>query len=399
MGSRFALFSLLISIGLLQLAAAWGDAPSAPADEQFLLLRNGEVLRGRVSLQADHYVLTLAHGEVRVRVNEVETVCRDLDEAYRYRRSRLVASRADDHLDLAAWCLRQALPGDAARELSAALALDPRNPRIALIDRQLQESLNPPAAEPKVVAAVPTKHLLSTDELDRMVRSLPAGSVESYTTLIQPLLMSNCATAGCHGPGAKGGFALMRAPADRFGNRRVTQRNLQSTLTWLDFQNPAASRLLNAAATAHGAAPGAVFDPQSARFRELVAWVAVVTQRPLETPPEAQPATVNPRGAVANDGSNSSGDLPPTTAANRDPRPLHAARKGLPPVIVNVHPDGSTDDSAAPPSGSAGLNSPSLGSLVPPSSPLTAPVPPLPGSAAIPNSKNPAPVPHDGQGR
>ena len=86
---------------------------------------------------------------------------------------------------------------------------------------------------------------------------------------------------------AKGGYALLRTPADRFGNRRVTQRNLQSTLTWLDFQNPAASRLLNAAATPHGAALGAAFDPQSSRFRQLVAWVAVVTQRPLETPPEA----------------------------------------------------------------------------------------------------------------
>jgi len=395
MSGRYALVSLLVFLGALRLAAAWGDSPSPAADEQLLLLRNGEVLRGRVAQQADHYVLTLPNGEVRIRVSEVETVCQDLDAAYRYRRSKLVVSRPDDHLDLAEWCLRQGLPGDAARELSAALALDPRNPRIALVDRRLQESLAPPAPIVKAAAAAP--HLTS-EELDRMVRSLPAGSVESYTTLIQPLLMSNCATAGCHGPGAKGGFALLRTPADRFGNRRVTQRNLQSTLGWLDFQTPAASRLLAAAGTPHGAAPGAVFDPQSSRFRQLVAWVAVVTQRPLETPPEAQPATVHPGGAFAKDGTNSTGDVPATTAANSNPRPVRATHRGLPPVIVNVHPDGSPDAENGPLA---------VGSLVPPSNPsppANAPAPrrPDPPSTTSPKTtvpKTTARDPADGQSR
>ena len=59
----------------------------------------------------------------------------------------------------------------------------------------------------------------------------------------------------------------------------MTQRNLQSTVQMLDYQNPQQSRLLAAASRPHGTAASAIFDPQTVKFRQLYNWIALVTQR------------------------------------------------------------------------------------------------------------------------
>ena len=250
MSGRFALISLATILFCCRLAAVWGADPPQVA-EQLVMLRNGEILRGHVTRQDDHYQISIADGELRLRVADVDLVCQSIEEAYQARRARLTLGRAEDHLDLAEWCLRQKLPGDAARELSSALVLDPTNPRIGLIDRRLHEALAPPPAPAtrKSAAAGPR---VTDEDLDRMLRALPPAAIESFTTSIQPLLISSCAAAGCHGSASKGNFSLIRVPLDRFSSRRLTQRNLQATLSWIDFQNPQQSRLMAVVSRPHG---------------------------------------------------------------------------------------------------------------------------------------------------
>lgn len=376
MAGRFALIFLAALLCCCRLAAVWGANPPQAA-EQLILLRNGETLRGRVARQDDHYQITIADGELRIRVADVELICQTLEEAYQARRARLTIGRAEDHLDLADWCLRQGLPGDAARELSSALTLDPTNPRIGLIDRRLQESLAPPpkpSAAPKPAAGP----RVTDEDLDRMLRALPPTAIESFTTSIQPLLVSSCATAGCHGSTSKGDFSLIRVPADRFGSRRLTQRNLQSTLLWLDFQNPQQSRLLAVVSSPHGTVRSAVFDPQGSKYHELLIWIGMVTQKPVFEPDiVAQPATVRPanlnpalRGfertkpTFTNSAENPaaswpSDEIPPTAAADADTRPVrtsHRARPSKPTVPrsdPNDAPQSPATGPAAPPTGPA----------------------------------------------
>ena len=107
-------------------------------------MRNGEVLKGRIVRDDNYYRIALADGELRVRVAEAELICRSLDDAYEFKRSRLALGRADDHLDLAEWCMRQELPGYAAKEISAAMALDAQNPRTEFLDRRLRQMLESP---------------------------------------------------------------------------------------------------------------------------------------------------------------------------------------------------------------------------------------------------------------
>jgi hypothetical protein len=297
------------------LAAVWAqEPPPVQPQQELLVLRNGEVLAGRITRDNDYYRIVLPDGELRVKANEAELVCRNLDEAYTFKCKQLALGRADDHLDLADWCLRQSLPGYAAKEIAAAMALDPRNPRCEFLDRRLRQMLETPSAPSGKVFEAPP---VTNEDLDRLVRGMPPGTVESFTSTIQPLLMNSCATSSCHGPASKSSYVLLRIPTDRSGSRRLTQRNLQSTVTMLDYQNPQQSRLLTAASRAHGTAVSAIFDPQTVKYRQLYLWIASVTQRVPGSPDVSEPpATVGINNQSAGNLNQSTESM---TAAERDP--------------------------------------------------------------------------------
>ncbi len=317
MSCRFARSFLALALFSCVLAVAWAaDAPPADSPQDLLLLRNGEVLKGRITRDDPYYRVVLNDGELRVKIAETELVCKNLDDAYEFKRSRLALGRADDHLDLAEWCLRQSLPGYAAKEISASLALDPQNPRCDFLDRRLRQLLEAPATA-KVDKAVEA-HPVSNEDLDRLVRGMPPGVVESFTATIQPLIMNSCATSGCHGPGSKSSYIILRIPGDRSGARRLTQRNLQSTVQMLDYQNPQQSRLLTAASRPHGSAASAIFDAQTVKYRQLYSWIALVTQRPPGSADLSdQPATVGLPSQAAKS-LNQAGDA---GVANSEPAP------------------------------------------------------------------------------
>ncbi len=276
-------------------AAEISSAAASPTS--LLILRNGEVLCGHISREGDKFVVAGEGTQLRLGVREVDFACNSLDEAYATQRGRCVAGRIEDHLNLAEWCLRHSLTGYAARELGSAMSISPRHPRVELIDRRLEQMLS--QAVPEKPAVVPAAHveeaspeptsapkLVTGDDLDRLVRSLPAGTVESFTANIQPLLFNNCATAGCHSVGGQAQLNLLRPSVGRTPAQRLTQRNLHNTLAWIDFANPAESKLLAAASGPHGPAKIAVFAARdSARYRELAAWVALAAsgQRSAET--------------------------------------------------------------------------------------------------------------------
>ena len=320
MSRRFARRFLIFATMSCCLAAVWAEEPPPFASQQELLvLRNGEVLAGHVARDGDYYRVVLPDGELRVRCAEAELVCRNFDEAYNFKRKRLALGRADDHLDLADWCLRQSLPGYAAKEIAAAMALDSRNPRTEFLDRRLQQMLAAPPPAPSGKGSEVAQ--VTNEDLDRLVRGMPPGTVEAFTSTIQPLLMNSCATSSCHGPGSKSSYILLRIPGDRTGSRRLTQRNLQSTVTMLDYQYPQQSRLLTAASRAHGTAVSAIFDPQTVKYRQLFLWIASVTQRAGVPDLSDQPATVGIGGQATRNLNQSTETTSAATGDVDEPRP------------------------------------------------------------------------------
>jgi hypothetical protein len=276
---------------MLAATALAEDAALTPR-EGLLLLRNGEALRGRVARVGDQYHVVLSDGEIRIRASEVEGFCRDLEDGYEWKRSRMEPGKIQDHLALAEWCLRHDLTGHAAGQLAEALAIDPEHPKLPLLERRLKFASTSQSASTAPNSVIQGQ--ASNDDLDRMVRAMPPGTVETFTTTVQPLLLNNCAAAGCHGAGAQAEMRLARLPPGRSVSRRLTQRNLFATLKWIDRQQPDESRLLQAPIAAHGTSKTAVFSERDAnKYRQLYAWVHAVANG--EDP---QPASVEAPGAL-----------------------------------------------------------------------------------------------------
>jgi hypothetical protein len=275
---RFLTFIMLLALPAAAVCAAEAvDAasPQSVAAPTLVVLRNGEVLSGQVSREGDRTVVASEGTEIRLSAREVDFVCQTLDEAYTIQCNREVAGRIEDHLNLADWCLRHELLGYAAREITVAMQIDPKNPRVKVFDARLRRALLPmPTKATETDEAKVGARPVSADELERLVRSLPAGTVETFTATVQPMLLNYCATAGCHGPSSSSSFTLARAPLEKVAARRLTERNLYNTLQWIDHDNPIDSKLLSAAREPHGPnqASGAT-GVGTAKYQELVSWV------------------------------------------------------------------------------------------------------------------------------
>jgi hypothetical protein len=287
---------LIGAVGPLLLAAFASSGPvlaqtaggSPPAGQGVVVLHGGEAIEGRVRETADGYCVTVPDGEIRLHKADVDFCCGNLREAYA-RMSSAIAGDANEHLRLAQWCIRQGLLDLAAQEVAAARAINPSHPMVEAIERRLEISKE--LAEHPASSGQPGSQVVSADELDRLLRTLPPGSIESFTQHVQPVLVNNCTASGCHATQSETTFRLLRSASDKAASRRVTQRNIFAALQWIDRDNPAASKLLTVPLRPHGQARTAIFnDPQAVQYRRLADWVEQVTRRGGAEPPI--PATV-----------------------------------------------------------------------------------------------------------
>ena len=276
--------SLFIFVLLLAALPAVAEDPALAPRHGVLLLRNGSVIEGEILKSGDRYEVGLKDGEVRVRVADVEFTGGTLSECYEHRRSMVEHDKVDDHLKLAEWCLRHELYSQASRELVDAMVCDASHPKIALLERRLRMTLEGPGeattSEPKRL------NTATAEELDRMVRGMPAGTVEVFTNTIQPMLLNQCSTAGCHGPTSSTSMRLMRVAAGRSQSRRATQRNLHAVIGIINNDSPELSPLLTVPIRPHGSGHTAVFtSKQTLQYKQLVDWAYSVASKQKQTKP------------------------------------------------------------------------------------------------------------------
>lgn len=274
---------LSLAIGLLLVTAATFAVRATPPSglalqDRVLLLRNGHVLEGKIVRDGQRYYVTLPHGEIRVKESDVLLVCKTLDECYHRRRLALPSSQIDvrGHLDLAEWCIDHGLLGYAVDQLMTAVQIDPKNPRINLVERRLELAQQQPETE-KSDTPEESEHLTNS-QIESLSDALPRGSVETFTNTIQPLLLNSCSTAQCHGVTSKAAFQLQRVPVGRTASRRLTLRNLHNTLAWLDRANPEKSPLLVRARQIHGGAKvPPLAEHEAQQWLRLTSWVASIS--------------------------------------------------------------------------------------------------------------------------
>lgn len=279
---------LLVPLGASRPSLGLAAEPDTSAEmagitvDGVVVLRDGGVLAGRISRRADRYVVTLAHGEISLPASQVELVADSPRDAYEQQRRLVSHPTVETHLRLAEWCLRNNLGPQAARELVDARGLDPRHPKLALLERRLAVlGAAHPGGEAAAAETAPPD-TSPRDELDRLAKlagSLPDGTLEEFTRKVQPVLVNSCTTSGCHQPESKQSFQLNRAMLHGLSNRRSTLRNLEATLELVDRSAPQESALLTVPHRAHGGMDRPVFGPrQDQLYEHLAQWVAAVTE-------------------------------------------------------------------------------------------------------------------------
>jgi hypothetical protein len=253
-----------------------------------LLLRNGQLMPGEITPAGDQYIVTFGvGGEVKISAKDVEARCADLEGVYDYKLRRLSGEGAGPHLDLAEWCLRQKLYRRCAEQLTLALAEDPENKRIAQIESRLQLAVEAPATtKSKPVNST----IVAPEQLEKTIRDLPKGSLERFTTIVQPMLNNRCATSHCHGATSTSDFRLLRPPSGLNAPQLFTQRNLYASLAYVDRQDAESSLLLTKAQEPHGGEKSPPIDPRNkAQLQELRTWLEHLA--PRKEPPA--PATID----------------------------------------------------------------------------------------------------------
>jgi hypothetical protein len=342
-----SMFALEMSITPARgVAADAGDAAAVSigsgADDGVLVLKDGGVLRGHVAREGDHYVVLGAKSRLEVATSNVTLVSSSLAEAYTAQQRQLPHT-AEAHLGLADWCLRYSLLSQAERELADARQLDPHSGKLDLLKRRLDVATRTASPRKSIEEEAGDANEASAADvvrLEELAAALPPGAVEKFTRKVQPLLVNNCTTTGCHQAGGKQVYQLDRAVLHGLSNRRTTLSNLAATLALINRDAPQLSLLLTVPRTEHADMKQPILGSrQDQQFRQLEEWVAIVTgtlpedEKPEGTKTAADTASKRPTAAQRRSKAISN------KTARVEPRPFHVDDQRLVP-IDEAKPDG-----------------------------------------------------------
>ena len=318
--------ALFAAVSLM--CCAWADgAPVAGV----LVLRNGNTLDGTVERLGDYYRVGLDGATFKVPADQVEVYCHSLQEAYEIRRRQRTGFAADGHLELAAWCLRQNLVNQAARELLDARTKEPDNPAIAALELQLNQALELDRLErPAPAAAKGVSAPSSAGGDESLAMDVSPGAQIVFVRSIQPMLIYNCATGGCHQTGAAQPMALDRFALDGGGSPALVRRNLAAVVAGILKDKPEQSPLLRRAREAHGQSAGARSKPLKARQVQLLeAWVDQAAGVAPTLPAAEAPETVQPAGYAEQDAFDPNAFNQLQRAKNAPPVPVDDGEEHL----------------------------------------------------------------------
>ena len=247
--------------------------------KRLVLLKSGRMMTGFVSRNAGGYLIEEPNGRIQVPIEEVKFVVKDLHEAYLKQRDSIVEPTPATHLALATWCTTNNLYEDARQELKRCLTTDPDNAEARRLLQRLTDTIRadrlPQLSEP---VARKTFEGFRAPEVESL-GGLSHESAVLFTSRIQHLLLNKCGNASCHGSASSNEFKITSARGGSRNARQTSERNLAETLRYIDFDDVAKSRLLEALKGSHGG-KGSIFVGQAAQdqIKTIRNWVKTVAE-------------------------------------------------------------------------------------------------------------------------
>ena len=310
--------------------------PVVDQGEQLLVLFDGRVIKGRISLVTDGYLLELSSGQVAVPFENVICQARTLPEAYRLQRDGMTKPTADQHIALANWCLQQKLLEEAERELNSALKLQPDH---QVAKRLAEQLINRKPKNSDFINQEQQQHrerliIEQTFSTAKPIGGIEASLAEEFATKIEMLLINSCANTSCHGSQGENSFRLTHKWNVRGNTRHITDQNLRAVLEQIDTEHPEQSPLLTVLQQPHGPRKTAVLTGAQARQQQqmLTRWALQVAR--TQGPPTKKPASG--AGAIQQVGF---AEAQTERSSSEEPKSTPAPAAMLP-EPGRIHPDG-----------------------------------------------------------
>jgi len=258
-------------------AIAPAEPDSAGPEPGVLLLKSGRLVHGRISESSGGFVVDLKNGRMLVPFNQVRMHAASANEVYYKLRKTVPEGSVNYRLELATWCLNNKLYNQARNEVQTVLKAEPQNPTagrmLTRIDALL-DTKRDDAAEQRPSLA---ERLLAPET--KSLAGLSPDAAAAFVARVQPILMNNCALAGCHGPKEKNDFNLLRVHLTSGSRRGQSERNLAAVLRYVDVRRPEASLLLEKPKGSHGRRGRTIFRGRAGalQMENLRNWVRMVS--------------------------------------------------------------------------------------------------------------------------
>lgn len=244
--------------------------------EEFVLLSNGNVIRGKATVIGSHVSIDRGDGnELKLAARQVMFSAPTLSDLYRYRQQQQQHQHphVESFQDDARWCFRHQLLDEMKLALDAADAIDPSHPETLRLRRQLASIASRSAiSEPTmgdlktlqsapspgraVISLVPQKTMVSlvedATEAELAKANLSFQAVSYFNSRVQPLLINRCGNVGCHRSPSDTSWSLTHMGSHIRPPSRMTKLNLLATLSIVNRAGDQPSDLLKYATTAHG---------------------------------------------------------------------------------------------------------------------------------------------------
>lgn len=218
------------------------QAPEVASGEQILVLKNGEMLIGRIEQDTNNLIVQVRQGSrLVISKNKAEFVCDSKSEAFWGKSARIRASDARKQVDLFRWCLKHKLFEHAESQLNilmnsdiSAAELDSLNRQLTVLrashvkqkQRELAEAMKAKQLEvaeshplqrlPKAVQGqLVASDLVANAKVDGMVQQA------SYAAPVQKAGRTNEPTRSAQVKSSEGGFSKVAAIPDLKQSHRL----------------------------------------------------------------------------------------------------------------------------------------------------------------------------------
>jgi len=286
--------SLVLTAWLL--VSTWAgvaaEEPNPDSDTAYVLLANGNVLRGEVAELGDTvYVTREDQSVIRLSRDHVRHIGGSMHELYEQRIESRIESDLRKFKSDIRWCLNNGLVREAAQDVLAARRLAPADSEtyqlLRLVSARLQANQTTTQESEAVSPVQPVSFQAPIEQTELTAVEIksrtgnedarPEGMSEAtfieFSTRVQPILMNRCVRCHAKDENNKRDFQIHTALTSKWNPDNVAEENLRQVLRFVNQDAVLTSPLRARASDGHGGRKFTLGKEGSVMMNRLDQWL------------------------------------------------------------------------------------------------------------------------------